>query len=224
MISVAIDGPAGAGKSTVARLLSKKLGFLYFDTGALYRVLGYYFIINNLDYKDKEIISKHLNEINISFQINNRQQKMFLNNNDVTYNIRNDEVSMVASEISSIPIVRQYLLNMQREVAKNNNVVMDGRDIGTVVLPNADVKIFLTADLRVRANRRWRQLKKTENCIRFNQVIKMVAERDRNDRTRKISPLIPAKDAIFISTTRSSLYHTVNKLATIVKRNINEKK
>ncbi len=224
MISVAIDGPAGAGKSTVAKLLSKKLGFLYFDTGALYRVLGYYFIKNKLDYKNPEVVKSNIKKIKISFKFVRNQQKMFLCDEDVTYKIRNGEVSMAASIISAIPETREFLLGIQRDIANKNNVVMDGRDIGTQVLPNADVKIFLTADVRVRAQRRLKQLRRRNPNVYYRDVLNMVEKRDKNDRERKISPLVPARDAIIFDTSRQSLNRTIFKLTRIVGKRINGKK
>lgn len=224
MISVAIDGPAGAGKSTVAKMLSKRLGFLYFDTGALYRVLGYYFIKNRLNYRDPDVVRNNLSKIEVSFNYVGRQQKMFLFDEDVTYNIRSNEVSMAASIVSAVPETREFLLEVQRDVANKNNVIMDGRDIGTVVLPNADVKIFLTADVRVRAQRRLKQLRRRNPNIYYRDVLRLVKERDRNDRNRKISPLVPAKDAIIFNTTRYSLNQTIYKLTTLVRKRINGKK
>lgn len=223
MISIAIDGPAGAGKSTVAKLLSKKLGFLYFDTGALYRVLGYYFIKNKLDYKNPEVVKNNINKIKISFKFVRNQQRMFLSDEDVTYNIRNGEVSMAASIISAIPETREFLLGIQRDIANKNNVVMDGRDIGTQVLPNADVKIFLTADVRVRAQRRLKQLRRRNPNVYYRDVLNMVEKRDKNDRERKISPLVPARDAIIFDTSRQSLNRTIFKLTRIVGKRINGK-
>ena len=224
MIAVAIDGPAGAGKSTVAKLLAKKLGFLYFDTGALYRVLGYYFIRKGLNYKDPEIVKNNLCNIKISFKFFGMKQKMFLFDEDVTYNIRNNEVSMAASIVSAVPETREFLLAFQRDIAAKNNVVMDGRDIGTVVLPNADVKIFLTADVRVRARRRLIQMRRRNRFVYYKDVLKLVEERDKNDRTRKISPLVPAKDAIIFNTSRYSLYQTVYKLTNLVRKRIHGRK
>lgn len=223
MISVAIDGPAGAGKSTVAKVLANKLGFVYFDTGALYRAMGYYFVVNEINYKTPGLLEKNLNKISIEFDFIKEEQHMFLCGEDITNKIRSNEISMAASNISAMPIAREFLLNTQRDVAKNNNVIMDGRDIGTVVLPNATVKIFLTADVEIRARRRFEQLKLKEPGIDYNNILEMVKERDKNDMEREISPLVPAEDAIIFDNTNMNLNETVNRLAKVVRERINGK-
>ena len=223
MISVAIDGPAGAGKSTVAKILANKLGFVYFDTGALYRAMGYYFVVNEINYKTPGLLEKNLNKISIEFDFIKEEQHMFLCGEDITNKIRSNEISMAASNISAMPIAREFLLNTQRDVAKNNNVIMDGRDIGTVVLPNATVKIFLTADVEIRARRRFEQLKLKEPGIDYNNILEMVKERDKNDMEREISPLVPAEDAIIFDNTNMNLNETVNRLAKVVRERINGK-
>lgn len=224
MISIAIDGPAGAGKSTVAKILSRELGFIYFDTGALYRALGYYFVNNKIDYTNVHLLINNLNKADITFKFVGNEQRMILCGEDITDSIRSNQISMAASRISAIPEAREYLLNAQREMATKSNVIMDGRDIGTVVLPYANVKIFLTADVRVRAWRRFRQLRQKDIGIRYIDVLKQVKERDKNDTEREISPLVPAKDAIIVNTTMLTLNRTINKLIKIVRKRIDGKK
>lgn len=224
MISIAIDGPAGAGKSTVAKILSKELGFIYFDTGALYRALGYYFVNNKIDYTNVHLLVNNLNKADITFKFVGNEQRMILCGEDITDSIRSNQISMAASRISAIPEAREYLLNAQREMATKSNVIMDGRDIGTVVLPYANVKIFLTADVRVRAWRRFRQLRQKDIGIRYIDVLRQVKERDKNDTEREISPLVPAKDAIIVNTTMLTLNRTINKLIKIVRKRIDGKK
>lgn len=224
MISIAIDGPAGAGKSTVAKILSRELGFIYFDTGALYRALGYYFVNNKIDYTNVHLLINNLNKADITFKFVGNEQRMILCGEDITDSIRSNQISMAASRISAILEAREYLLNAQREMATKSNVIMDGRDIGTVVLPYANVKIFLTADVRVRAWRRFRQLRQKDIGIRYIDVLKQVKERDKNDTEREISPLVPAKDAIIVNTTMLTLNRTINKLIKIVRKRIDGKK
>lgn len=224
MISVAIDGPAGAGKSSISKILSKNLGFLYFDTGALYRALSYYFIKNKLDYTNSDILHANLANVNIAFKFLEKEQRMFLCGDDITESLRIDKVSMAASKISAIPEAREFLLETQRKMARKNNIVMDGRDIGTVVLPNADVKIFLTADLEIRAMRRFKQLQQSDPHVMYPDVLEMIKKRDENDTEREISPLVPAKDAIVFDNTNFNLQKAVDELTKLVRKRINERK
>ena len=220
MVSVAIDGPAGAGKSTIAKMLSRKLGFIYVDTGALYRSIGYYSILNGIDYKDNVKVSNLLNTINIDLKIKDDRQYVYINNIDVTDRIRTPEVSMAASSVSAIPRVREFLLNLQKQIAVKNNVIMDGRDIGTVVLPDAKVKIFLTASSEERAKRRYDDLIKENKNIVFEDVLKDIKQRDYNDSTRKIAPLKPADDAKIVDTTGETLEQSVSRLYSIIKEQL----
>lgn len=220
MISIAIDGPAGAGKSSTAKALSKRLGFGYFDTGALYRAIAYYFIKNNLDYKDIMVIIKEINNIKIGFKFNNGNQLMYLFGNNITNDIRTDNVSMVASAVSAFPEVRNFLLEMQRKVAYENNIVMDGRDIGTVVLPKATVKIFLTANIKVRAERRFNELKRKGIEITYDDVLLSVEKRDTDDMNRSTAPLTVADDAIIFDTTEYTQKEVVDILYKLVKERI----
>lgn len=224
MISIAIDGPSGVGKSTVAKILAGKFNFIYLDTGALYRTFGYYFIQNNLDYNNPQVVKANLKNIKISFESTSKKQRMFLCGQNVTQFIRTEEVSSVASKISAMPQVREFLLDMQRNMARENDIVMDGRDIGTVVLPNADIKFFLTASVKVRARRRWQQLKRKKPKTDFYSVLKALEQRDRNDTQRASCPLKPAKNAIILDTSRYGLGKTIAVTGNIIREYINDKK
>ncbi len=221
MISIAIDGPSGSGKSSISKCLAKKLNFVSVDTGALYRSIAYYFFKNNIDYNLENNVSESLKNIVIDVKYNNNNQFVFLNNENITGNIRSDEVSMISSQISSMPCVRKYLLSLQRNIALKNNIIMDGRDIGTVVLPNADVKFFLTASPKSRAQRRYEQLLKKCPNITFYEVWKNINERDFNDMHRKIAPLKPAKDAIIFDNSRYTFDESVSYILKKIKERIN---
>ena len=218
MITIAIDGPSGSGKSTISKIIAKKMGFINVDTGALYRTIAYFFLENKINYKEKSEVLKNLNNISVSLKNENFSQTIFLNGVDVTQKIRTNEISMVSSEISVIPEVRQFLLKLQRDIAKENNVVIDGRDIGTVVLPNADVKIFLTADPKVRAKRRYNQLISKGQSTTFDEILELINKRDYNDIHRKISPLKKANDAILVDNSNLNQQDTVYKLIEIIKK------
>ena len=218
MITIAIDGPSGSGKSTISKIIAKKMGFINVDTGALYRTIAYFFLENKINYKEKSEVLKNLNNISVSLKNENFSQTIFLNGVDVTQKIRTNEISMVSSEISVIPEVRQFLLKLQRDIAKENNVVIDGRDIGTVVLPNADVKIFLTADPKVRAKRRYNQLISKGQSTTFDEILELINKRDYNDIHRKISPLKKADDAILVDNSNLNQQDTVYKLIEIIKK------
>lgn len=223
MISIAIDGPSGSGKSTISKILAKKLGFLTLDTGALYRAAAYYFLNNNIDYKIKDKVVNNLKNINISVNHNKNGQLIYLNGNNVTNFIRTPEVSSAASDISAIPEVREFLINIQRDFAKKHNVVMDGRDIGTVILPNADVKFFLTASPNARAKRRYNQLmeKNSSKKIKLEEIMDSISNRDFNDSNRKISPLIADKNSIIIDNSSLSLEETVDAFLNAIKERVN---
>ena len=201
MISIAIDGPAGAGKSTLARALAKKINFIYVDTGALYRAIGVKFL--NLGYNtDLNCdIASVLSTTQINIKFIDGEQHVYLDNADVSEEIRSPQASMMASAVSAKPEVRAFLLEMQRKLAKENNVIMDGRDIGTVVLPNANVKIFLTADPKIRAERRYKELIEKGKQVTFDEVLADMLERDYNDSHRAAAPLKPAEDATHLDTT-----------------------
>lgn len=218
MITIAIDGPSGSGKSTISKIIAKKIGFINVDTGALYRTIAYFFLENKINYKEKSEVLKNLNNISVSLKNENFSQTIFLNGVDVTQKIRTNEISMLSSEISVIPEVRQFLLKLQRDIAEKNNIVIDGRDIGTVVLPNADVKIFLTADPKVRAKRRYNQLISKGQSTTFDEILELINKRDYNDIHRKISPLKKANDAILVDNSNLNQQDTVYKLIEIIKK------
>ena len=218
MITIAIDGPSGSGKSTISKIIAKKIGFINVDTGALYRTIAYFFLENKINYKEKSEVLKNLNNISVSLKNENFSQTIFLNGVDVTQKIRTNEISMLSSEISVIPDVRQFLLKLQRDIAEKNNIVIDGRDIGTVVIPNADVKIFLTADPKVRAKRRYNQLISKGQSTTFDEILELINKRDYNDIHRKISPLKKANDAILVDNSNLNQQDTVYKLIEIIKK------
>ena len=200
--SIAIDGPSGAGKSTLARRLAKELGFLYVDTGAIYRTVGLAVCRRGIDPADEEGVAALLPELSVSMNYgDDGLQHMLLDGEDVTEAIRQNEISGYASKVSPIPAVRDFLLEMQRKLAREHDVIMDGRDIGTVVLPQADLKIYLTAEPEDRARRRYRELLERGQQASFEQVLQEVAERDHRDRSREIAPLRQAEDAVLVDTT-----------------------
>ena len=212
MISIAIDGPGGAGKSTIAKALAKKLGFIYVDTGALYRAIGLYMINNGVDLKNAAAVTEKLDEVKVELKYVNGEQRVLLCGNDVSEDIRKPEVSMAASNVSAIPAVRDFLLGLQRKMASENNVIMDGRDIGTVVLPNAQIKLFLTASAEERAMRRYKELIEKGKKVEYETVYKELCERDYQDSHREVAPLKPADDATIIDTTGNNLEKSVQVL------------
>ena len=201
MKSIAIDGPAGAGKTTLAKRLAQELGFHYVDTGAIYRTIAYHFAMYGIGPRDKDTIARLIGDANIDITYDEQgAQHMILNGADVTSEIRTPEISTAASVISAQPLVRSYLLDMQRNMAKKYDVVMDGRDIGTVVLPNADVKLFVTASEEVRAQRRFLELREKGEKTTLDQVLQDQKARDLADSTRAVAPLKQAEDAILLDT------------------------
>ncbi|HCR43733.1 MAG TPA: (d)CMP kinase [Ruminococcaceae bacterium] len=209
MVAVAIDGPAGAGKSTIAKRVAEKLGFIYVDTGAMYRAVGLYMLENGVLQKGSGCICAALNEISVSIAFASGVQRVMLCGRDVTDSLRSESVSMAASNVSSIPAVRSFLLDSQRGIAAENNVVMDGRDIGTVVLPDAEVKIFLTASPEERAKRRYDELLSKGEKADYQSVLSDLKKRDMNDTTRAAAPLAQAEDAVRIDTTGNTLGQSV---------------
>ena len=222
MVSIAIDGPGGAGKSTIAKALAKKLGYIYVDTGALYRAIGLYMLNSGVDTKDKLNVPTKLAEINVELKYIDGVQKVILCGGDVSSEIRKPEVSMAASDVSAIGEVRAFLLELQRDMARKNNVIMDGRDIGTVVLPNAEIKIFLTASAEERAMRRYKELVEKGVVVEYETVLKELNERDYQDSHREIAPLKPADDAELIDTTGYNLEQSVDMLAKFVTKRLGE--
>lgn len=216
MISIALDGPAGAGKSTIAKALAKKLGFIYVDTGALYRATALKFISLGYDTSLKCDIDEILKNTEVDIKFVNNEQCVFLDRENVNGKIRTSEVSMMASAVSAKPQVRAFLLNMQRKLAKENNVLMDGRDIGTVVLPDATVKFFVTASAEERARRRVKDLERLGEKPDFNAVLNDINTRDYNDSHRAIAPLKAADDAVIYDTTGETLEESVNCLFNII--------
>jgi cytidylate kinase len=215
--SIAIDGPAGAGKSTIAKRLAKELGYYYVDTGAIYRTVAYFMDLLGISPKDTDGVSRYIDELTIDIYYDeNGLQHMLMNDIDVTDDIRTPDISQKASLVSAQPVVREMLLDMQRDVARENNVIMDGRDIGTVVLPKADVKIFLTASAEVRAQRRHVELQAKGAKDSFEQVLSDIQRRDHQDSTRAIAPLKAAKDAVTVDTSGMDIDDVVETIRRIV--------
>lgn len=217
-ISIAIDGPAGAGKSTIARQIAQNLGFCYVDTGAIYRTVAYFMDILGVSPKDVDGVERYIDELTIRLEYDEAgKQHMIMNGLDVTEEIRAPEISKKASLVSVHAVVREVLLDMQREVAREKNVVMDGRDIGTVVLPKADVKIFLTASPEVRARRRLEENKAKGIQMTFDQTLKDIQERDYQDTHRQIAPLKKCRDSIEVDTSDMSTDEVVRAVIEIIK-------
>ena len=216
--SVAIDGPSGAGKSTIAKMCAEKFGFLYIDTGAIYRTVGVAARNAGLGSKDEAGVVSLLPKIEIGMRHDeNGLQRMILNGADVTNEIRLPEISIYASDVSAIPAVRAFLLEKQREFARTNNVIMDGRDIGTVVLPDADIKIFLTATAEERAQRRFDELQLRGTKATYEEVLRDISYRDLNDSTRSAAPLRPAEGAVILDTTGNTLTQSFEMICVLIK-------
>lgn len=212
MYSIAIDGPSSAGKSTVAKEVAKKLSFIYVDTGAMYRATAIYFSRNNVKKEDENTISSRLKEVNIELRYENGVQQVLLNNENVTSLLRSEEMGQFSSIISTYAAVRKYLVSLQQEIGKKNNIVMDGRDIGTVVLPDANLKIFLTADVDIRAERRCLELQAKGLNKTFDEVKEDLIVRDERDQNRKESPLKKADDAILLDSSFLSVEEVCEKI------------
>ncbi len=217
MINVAIDGPAGAGKSTVAKAAAKKLGFIYVDTGALYRTIGVNALRKGIDPKDAEKVKATLDNIDVSLGFVDGSQHVFLNGEDVSEEIRLPASSMAASAVSAIPEVREFLLSLQRDIAKKNNCLMDGRDIGTVILPDAQYKFFFTASAEIRADRRCKELKEKGIPADYETVLSEIKERDYNDSHRETAPLKQADDAVLIDSSYMTIAEAVDKIVSYIK-------
>ena len=215
-INVALDGPSGAGKSTIAKKIAAKLGFVYVDTGALYRSIAYYVINNGGDVKNTEQVISMLPGVDVKLKYKRKAQCVILCGEDVSDKIRTPEISMGASAVSAIPEVREFLFDLQRSIAAENDIIMDGRDIGTVVLPNADVKIFLTASAEERANRRFKELQEKGDPSTYEEVLKDINQRDYNDTHREIAPLKKAEDAVEVDSTSMTLDETVDAITAII--------
>lgn len=214
--SIAIDGPGGAGKSTYARMISQHYGIVYVDTGAIYRTVGLHALRMGVDPKDAAGVIALLDGLEIDLEYKDGEQHMYLNALDVSSFIRLPDVSTAASDVSAIPEVREFLLEMQRDFARRYSVVMDGRDIGTVVLPDADLKIFLTADESVRAQRRYDELRIKGVATEYETVLLALRSRDRNDSSRAVAPLRPADDAVIIDTTELGLMESFELIKSVI--------
>ncbi len=220
VVNVAVDGPAGAGKSTISRAAAKELGFIYVDTGALYRAVGVYALRNGIGTKDSENIEKALKDIVVELKFVGDVQHVFLNGEDVSTEIRTPEASMAASDVSAIPCVRAFLFDLQRDIAKKNNCLMDGRDIGTVVLPDAKIKIFLTASAEERAKRRYKELVEKGAKDTYEDVLADLEKRDYQDSHREIAPLKPAEDSVIVDTSDYNFDEAKNIIVNIIKERI----
>ena len=220
-ITVAIDGPAGAGKSTIARQLARELGYYYVDTGAIYRTVAYFLDLLGISPKDVDGVSRYIDELTVELDYDEEgKQHMIMNGMDVTDEIRSADISQKASLVSAHAVVRDMLLDMQRDVAKKHNVIMDGRDIGTVVLPRATVKIFLTASAEVRAQRRCDEMLAKGQKANFQQVLKDIQQRDYQDTHREIAPLKQAKDAVKVDTSNLDIDGVVAAIREIIARKV----
>ncbi len=217
MISIAIDGPSGAGKSTISRKAAEIFGFIYVDTGAIYRTIGLASKIRGISLDDKAAVMEMLTKLNIELKYNESgEQHMYLDGKDVSRDIRLPEVSMLASKVSAIPEVRNFLVDMQRDMAKKYDVIMDGRDIGTVILPDADLKIFLTADVNDRAQRRYEELRTKGMLKPFDEVLAEMKQRDEQDTLRAAAPLKAAEDAVMLDTSGNTLEQSIAEVCRLI--------
>ena len=223
MFQIAIDGPSGAGKSSIAKAVAKRLGIVYVDTGALYRTVGYYVRKKDVDPRDAEGVAALLPEINLEIRFEDGTQWVYLNGENLGDAIRTPEMSMYASAVSAIPAVRAFLLDAQRSIAAKNSVVMDGRDIGTVILPNADVKIFMFASPEARAKRRFIELHAKGQDVKYEDVLAEMNERDSNDRNRATAPAIPAEDAVMFDNSDVDLEGSIKYVIDLVHQKCGDK-
>lgn len=220
---VAVDGPAGSGKGTITSIVGEKLNLISFDTGAMYRALSYYMIKNNIDIDDTEKIKKMLNTINIELEFENRVQILYLNGEKLVNELRTKEVNAIVSQVSHIPEVRQAMVKLQRSLAEEKDVIMEGRDIGTNVFPNADVKIYLDASAEERAKRRLKQnLENNITNMSYEEILENIKLRDENDKTSDIAPLKKADDAIVIDSSDLSIDEVVERIKNLIENKINK--
>lgn len=217
-MNIAIDGPAGAGKSSIAKLVAQKLSFVYFDTGAMYRTIALYALEHQINPAREEDVVAVLDEIQITLSHEDGEQEIFLNGTNVSKDIRREEVGKNASTVAKYAAVRQKLVSLQQEIAADMDVIMDGRDIGTVVLPNAEVKIYLTASANVRAKRRYKELQEKGESCDLTQIEKDIIARDEQDMNREISPLRQAEDAVLVDSSDMTIEEVVNCLIDIIKK------
>ena len=211
-MNIAIDGPAGAGKSSIAKIVAKKLSFIYLDTGAMYRTTAYYFLKNGLNPSDKELVESKCDDINIEIKYEDGAQQVYLNGENVSTEIRNEEVGNNASVVAAYGKVREKLVSLQQSIAKSNDVIMDGRDIGTVVLPDAELKIYLTASSKERASRRFKELTEKGVACDFDKIEQDIIARDEQDMNREISPLKQADDAVLVDSSDMTIDEVVNRI------------
>lgn len=220
MVAVAIDGPAGAGKSSIARKVAKELGFIYVDTGALYRAIGLHMLNHTIFPEDEQAVTAELANVQISLEFRDGEQRVILCGKDVSDFIRTSAVSQASSQVSSIAAVRAFLLQLQKNLAEQHNVIMDGRDIGTVVLPHAQVKVFLTASPQERAKRRHKEMVEKGFKADFSTILNEIIDRDDRDANRAISPLVPAKDAVVVDTTGMDMEQVVTGLKELIDKQV----
>ncbi len=219
-INIAIDGPAGAGKSTIAKTVSKELGYIYVDTGALYRTVGLNALRQGKNTKEEAEVVPTLEGLEVFLRFVDGEQRVFLGEEDVSVAIRQNEVSMAASNVSAIPKVREFLFGLQRDIAEKNNCIMDGRDIGTVVLPNAKIKIYLTASAEARADRRFKELTEKGQDVKYDDILREIELRDYQDTHREIAPLKKAEDAVLVDTTKLDLQGSIEYMLKVIKERL----
>lgn len=219
--NIAIDGPAGAGKSTIAKTIAKKLSYIYIDTGSMYRAIAYYMLVQGIDTKDEEEVIKACDFVNVTIEYINGEQQVILNGENVTDKLRKEEVGITASTVAKYKPVRGKMVHLQRQLANSSNVIMDGRDIGTVVLPEADLKVFLTASSLVRAKRRFNELSEKGLSCNLEEIEQDIIDRDEQDMTRLISPLKQAEDAILIDTSDMTINEVVDTIINLFYDKIN---
>ncbi len=218
--SVAIDGPSGAGKSTIAKAAAKSLGFVYLDTGAIYRTVAWHVTMMGIGPKDTDHVPMLLDDANIQIDFREDGQHMILNGKDITGEIRTPEITACASQVAAQPAVREFLLDLQRDLAKRHNIIMDGRDIGTVVLPNASLKIFLTATPEKRAQRRYEEYLEKGQKASYEEVLADQKQRDYDDSHRKLAPLKQARDAVVVDTTELGLQESIDAVTTLIRERL----